>query len=61
MIKTFIFVVAIFTNEGTLEMRAVALDKCPETAAFTAGMDNMKKRGDLKDWNAICIPPTGGA
>lgn len=57
MIKTFIFVIAIFTNEGVLEMRAVPVPKCPEAAAFTEAMDKMKERGELKDWNAICIPP----
>lgn len=57
MIKTFVFVIAIFTNDGTLEMRAVSAAKCPDAAAFTQAMDKMKERGELKDWNAICIPP----
>lgn len=61
MIKVFVFVLSIVTNEGELQMKALPVDKCPDVAGFTASMDKMKADKKFLAWNAICIPPTGGA
>lgn len=61
MIKVFIFVLSIVTNEGEFEMKALPVDKCPDAAAFTTSMDKMVADKKFLAWNAICIPPTGGA
>jgi hypothetical protein len=57
MIKVFIMVVSVLTNDGQLEMKALQVTKCPDAAAFTQSMDKMKTDKLIKEWNAICIPP----
>lgn len=61
MIKAFIFIVAIVTNEGELQMRGIEVEACPEKESFQANMDEMQKQGKLKEWNAICyeLPKQG--
>lgn len=56
MIKGFILIISILTNDGTLQMRAIDVPSCPTAENFSAGMDQLQKDGRLKDWNAICIP-----
>ena len=61
MLKAFLFVVAIVSNDGELQMRAINVEACPEKGAFSASMDNLKAKGEMKEWNAMCIklPVTG--
>ena len=61
MIKTFIFVLSILTNDGQLQMKALPVDKCPDVAGFSQAMDKLVAEKQFVLWNAICIPPTGGA
>lgn len=55
MLKAFLFVVAIVTNDGELQMRSLNVEACPEQGAFSAAMDNLKAKGEMKEWNAMCI------
>ena len=56
MIASVIFVIALLSNGGELQMKAVELDKCPDASSFTETMDKYKTEKLLKEWNAICIP-----
>lgn len=61
MVKTFLFILAIVTNEGEIKMRAVQLEACPEQNAFSENMSELRKRGEFIAWNAICYQlPTSG-
>ena len=57
MIKIFILVIAIVTNDGELQMKATPVDKCPDAAGFSATMDKLVADKKFLGWNAICIPP----
>lgn len=57
MLKVFIMVVSILTNDGQIEMKALRVDKCPDAVAFSQTMDKMKTNHLIKEWNALCIPP----
>lgn len=61
MIKAFIFIVAIITSDGELQMRGLEVEACPEKESFAASMDAMKEKGELIEWNAICyeLPKQG--
>lgn len=61
MIKAFVFILAIVTNEGKLEMRGLEVEACPVKETFAASMDAMVNSGKVKDWNAICyeLPKQG--
>lgn len=56
MLKAFIFVLSIVTNDGELQMKAFNVEACPDKAGFSTAMDNLKSKGEMKEWNAICIP-----
>lgn len=58
--KAFLFILAIITNEGTLEMKAVPMDACPEKEPFIQAMEKLKKEGQFIGWNAICHEQTKG-
>lgn len=61
MVKAFLFILAIVTNEGKLQMRVVEVEACPVKETFSQGMSEMQKRGDFIAWNAACyrIPVVG--
>ena len=52
--KAFLFVIAIISNEGELQMKAIEVEACPAKEEFVASMEQMKNSGQLKEWNAIC-------
>ncbi len=57
--KFALLIIALVTNQGTLEMGVKKLEACPDKGAFTETMDKLKAEGKLVEWNAICIPPEG--
>lgn len=61
MFAVFIFVIAIVTNAGEIQMKALPMNECPDTEAFQKTMDKYIADKQFLGWNAICIPPTGGA
>jgi hypothetical protein len=52
--KAFLFIIAIISNEGELQMKAKEMDYCPDQAGFSTVMEKMKSDGKFIQWNAIC-------
>jgi len=55
--KVAIFILAILTNEGELQLHSKELPECPEKAAITETLDKKKEAGEIIEWNAICLHP----
>jgi hypothetical protein len=53
--KTILFVLAIITPTGELQMDTQEVKACPDKGAFFAAMEAMKEKGEIIDWNANCI------
>jgi len=55
MLTKFIFIMAVITNEGNLNMKAFDVQECPDVELFGQEMQKLKNNGDFIGWNAICI------
>ena len=55
MLKSFIMIVSIMTNEGDLQMRAFDVEVCPEVDSFHKSMEDLRKKGEFIEWAAICL------
>lgn len=53
--NTFVFVLALITNSGELDLSSVTVKACPDKTAFSSFMEAEKTKGEFKDWNATCI------
>lgn len=63
--KVAIFILAIVTNEGELQLHSKELSVCPDKVVVTETLDKKKEAGEFIEWNAICLHPqvdasTGG-
>ena len=63
--KVAIFILAILTNEGELQLHSKELSVCPDKVVVTETLDKKKEAGEFIEWNAICLHPqvdasTGG-
>lgn len=54
MIK-FAFIIAIVTNDGTMDMRGEYVAQCPDKGEFYVTMEKMQAEGKFKDWDAVCV------
>lgn len=54
MIK-FAFIIAIVTNDGTMDMKGHYVAECPEKGAFFLEMEKLQAEGQFKDWDAVCV------
>lgn len=54
MIK-FAFILAIVTNDGTMDMTGHYVEACPEKGAFFLEMEKRQAEGQFKDWDAVCV------
>ena len=54
MIK-FAFIIALVTSDGQLEMKGNYVETCPDKESFVQVMEDLKAKGELKDWDAICV------
>lgn len=54
MIK-FAFIIAIVTNDGTMEMKGNYVEACPDKGAFFLEMEKLQADGKFKDWDAVCV------
>ena len=52
-----IFILAILTNEGELQLHSKELSKCPDKLVVTETLDKKKEAGEIIEWNAICLHP----
>jgi hypothetical protein len=52
--NTFLMVIAIITNQGTLDMRVYQLAECPDEKEFVQEMEKLKDSGAFIDWKAQC-------
>lgn len=61
MIKAFLFIISIVTAEDQLVTRVIEVESCPAKEEFTAGMEDLKSQGKLKQWQAYCykLPSSG--
>lgn len=57
--KAALLIIAIVTNQGSLEMGVKKLEACPNSTEFSDTMNKLKEDGKLLAWNAVCIPPEG--
>lgn len=55
MLKSFIMIVSILTNDGDLQMRAFDVEVCPEVTPFHQSMEDLRKKGEFIQWSAICL------
>ena len=55
--KVAIFILAIVTNEGELQLHSKELQVCPDKAALVETLDKKKKEGEFIEWNALCLHP----
>lgn len=55
MLTKFIFILAIITNNGDLDMKAFDVDQCPDKTTFRAEMEKLKQGGEFINWEAICV------
>ena len=55
--KAAIFIIAIITNQGELQMKAEYLQDCPDKQVVTETLDKLKSEGQFIDWNALCLHP----
>lgn len=63
--KVAIFILAIVTNEGELQLHSKELSVCPDKVVVTETLEKKKEAGEFIEWNAICLHPqvdasTGG-
>ena len=54
MIK-FAFIVAIVTNDGTMDMTGHYVEACPVKEEFIIEMEKLKSEGQFKHWDAVCV------
>jgi|LakMenEpi03Aug12_release.lakeMendotaPanAssembly.Ray.scaffolds.fasta_scaffold1030790_3 hypothetical protein len=55
--KVAIFILAILTNEGELQLHSKELPECPDKLVVTETLDKKKESGEIIEWNAICLHP----
>lgn len=55
--KVAIFILAILTNEGELQLHSKELSVCPDKLVVTETLDKKKEAGEIIEWNAICLHP----
>jgi len=55
--KVAIFILAILTNEGELQLHSKELPECPDKLVVTETLDKKKEAGEFIEWNAICLHP----
>ena len=55
--KVAIFILAIVTNEGELQLHSKELSVCPDKVVVTETLDKKKKEGEFIEWNALCLHP----
>ena len=55
MTPIFVFVIALVTNSGQMEMQGYYMDKCPDKEQFSATMNERLTKGEFKDWHALCV------
>lgn len=55
--KVAIFILAILTNEGELQLHSKELSVCPDKLVVTETLDKKKESGEIIEWNAICLHP----
>ena len=55
--KVAIFILAIVTNEGELQLHSKELSVCPDKVVVTETLDKKKEAGEFIEWNAICLHP----
>ena len=55
MLSKYLFIMAIITNEGDLNMKSFDVDQCPDKPTFASEMNKMKQNGDFINWEALCI------
>ena len=55
MTPVFIFVIALVTNAGQMEMQGYYVKECPDTTQFSTQMEDRRTHGEFKDWHAICV------
>lgn len=55
MSPIFVFVIALVTNSGEMEMKGYYVNECPDNATFTASMEERRTQGEFKDWHALCV------
>ena len=53
--NVFIFVLAIITSSGDLTLITNQVTQCPEKDAFVAEMEELKSKGEIKEWDANCV------
>ena len=55
--KVAIFILAIVTNQGELQLHSKELSVCPDKVVVTETLDKKKEAGEFIEWNAICLHP----
>ena len=55
--KVAIFILAIVTNQGELQLHSKELPVCPDKVVVTETLDKKKEAGEFIEWNTICLHP----
>ena len=55
MLSKFIFIIAIITGQGDVDISTYDVEVCPDVKAFYQVMEELRKKGEFINWNASCI------